>query len=99
MTNMSSRSSIRVFVSCVTVIVPCFDGFLVALLRLLLDDSRMNLLTKLRILGLRADKFYRQISVFELNRMILLMKFKTLDKNPIIFLINFRIAIRDEVFC
>jgi len=96
---MSSRSSIRVFVSCVTVIVPCFDGFLVALLRLLLDDSRMNLLTKLRILGLRADKFYRQISVFELNRMILLMKFKTLDKNPIIFLINFRIAIRDEVFC
>jgi len=96
---MSSRSSIRLFVSCVTVVAPCFDDFLMVMLRLLLEDSRMNLLTKLRILGLRADNFYRQISVFGLNRIILLMKFKSLDKNPMIFLINFRITIRDEVFC
>jgi hypothetical protein len=43
------------------------DGSLVVMPRLLLDDNRMNLLTKLRILVLRADNFYQQISVFGLN--------------------------------
>lgn len=37
------------------------------MLRLLLDDSQMNLLTKLLILALKADNFYQQISVFGLD--------------------------------
>jgi len=64
---MGSRSTIRLFVCCVTGVVPCFDDSLMVMPRLLLDDSRMNLLTKLRILVLRADNFYQQISVFGLN--------------------------------
>jgi len=54
-------------VCCFTGVVPCFDDSLMVILKLLLDDSRMNLLTKLRILLLKADNFYQQISVFGLN--------------------------------
>jgi len=64
---MGSQSCIRLFVCCFAVAVPCFYDSLMVMLRLLLDERRMNLMTKLRVHVLRADKFYQQISVFGLN--------------------------------
>jgi hypothetical protein len=64
---MGSRSGIRLFVCCFTGFGPCLDDSLMVMLRLLLDDSQMNLLTKLLILALKADNFYQQISVFGLD--------------------------------
>jgi hypothetical protein len=64
---MGSRSGIRLSFCCVAGLGPCLNDSLMVMLMLLLDDSRMNLLTKLLTLVLRVHNFYQQISVFGLN--------------------------------